>query len=853
MLGEILIGADGRTLSGQALGGRRARVVLAVLALADGPVSAERLASALWGEELPPTWPVAVRGVISGLRTAITTEFGDDDVIQTVPTGYRLASRIEVDARDGAKTLHRATDLASHGRPAAALELAGALADAAGDHLLPGESAAWLDPHRAEVDRVALGAAEVAAAAAAELADHRRAAAVAAAAVERFPMDERVHRLLIKALATGGDRGAAVRAYERCRALLADELGVDPSAETVAAYLEVLRDQPVGAPARLPVPGTPFFGRESERRMLAAAVDRAGLVTLTGRGGVGKSRLAIEVAKVRRDFPGGRFWVPLGSLAADELVAATVALRLGVPVAVDDAVTALVSFLAPLGRVLLVLDGCEDSVDGAASLVSGLLADSPRLTVLATGRLPLGIAGEQIVAVEPLAAPPDAVTTSEEMMANAQVAILAARMAAGGAALQIDPETAPLIAALCRRCGGLPLALELAGAQLTAMPIGDLLDGLGLSSGAQSDRLRELAEGSYAQLGQDEATVFRRFGVLDGPVSLSVARAVVSGDDIPAVRVVRILRELGDRGLVAVEKSGPRWRYHQDDDLHRLARELLVATGDERAAYERLTDAIRAMLPDDPRDPPAPFADEITAMLDSVRALFAAGLEGRADPDQCLELAFRLHRYWAATTVAEGRFWLSQLLSRTGGTGRAGETGGMWRRYATYALGYLGYWAGDTSAALEHLRASAAMFGEQSDPYVARALIYAAGLLDDLDRPEEALDCIHRAIAAAGPFGVDLRVAASMGVGLVLSERGDPDAARVRRTRAIELCRDQQLGRAVGLRTPHRRVHLLAGRGAGPGAGVPRRGLADAPAHPADRPGGAALDGGWAGPGSRGR
>jgi predicted ATPase/DNA-binding SARP family transcriptional activator len=786
LLGEVAVHDGDLTLAGNALGGRRARIALAALALAEAPMTPDRLATAIWGDELPTTWPVAIRGVIRGLRAALRDRLGAGDVIQTVPAGYRLRAGIAVDVPEAAGILVRATDLGAHGRPAAALELALPLSAARGEDLLPGESGSWLDAHRAEIDRTALDAAAVAARVAGETGDHRRAAAIAGRAVDRAPLDERGHRLLIRALAEDGDRAGAVRAYERCRTVLAEELGIDPSPETVDVYLAVLRDQPAGSPARLPASRTPFFGRARERTVLSDELDRPGVVTVTGRGGVGKSRLAVEIASSRQDFPGGRFWIPLGSLAADELVAATVALRLGVPVGVDDATQSVVGHLAALGRTLLVLDGCEESVDGVASLAASLLADCPELTVLATCRLPLGVAGERVVTAEPLSATGPESMTPDDLATDPQVAILTARMAAAGASLELDAGTAPLVVALCRRCGGLPLALELAGAQLSVMPIGDLLDELADAAGAEQDRLRALARGSYAQLGPDEATVFRRFGVLDGPVPLSVVRAVVSGRDIPPVRVVRILRELTDRGLVAVEKDGPRWHYHQDDDLHRWARELLVQRDGEWAAYQRLADAVRALLPDDPRDPPAPFADEISAMLDSIRSLFTAGLDGRADPERCLELAFRLHRYWAATTVAEGRFWLSRLLS---GTSEGPAAGQGWRRYATYALGYLGYWAGDTTAALDHLQAAAGMFEDEPDPYVARALIYAAGLLDDLDRPAEALECIHRAIAAAGPFGVDLRVAASMGVGSVLSERGDPAAADYA-AQAIDLCRE---------------------------------------------------------------
>ncbi len=306
-------------------------------------------------------------------------------------------------------------------------------------------------------------------------------------------------------------------------------------------------------------------------------------------------------------------------------------------------------------------------------------------------------------------------SSSRPLPDGEQVRLLVDRVRDGGAALDIDDTNAALVADLCRRCDGLPLALELAAAQLTAMPVGDLLDQLAHLDVDRDDRLRALVHSSYDLLDADEAAVFRRIAVLDGPVGLPLVRAVVAGDDVPAVRVIRILRELAARGLVAVDRSGPRWRYQQDDDLHRFAAELLVAEGAERRTFDRLADALRALLPDDARVAPAPYADEVTAVLGSVRSLLAAGVDGRADRSRCLELAFRLHRYWAATGVAEGRFWLARLLA-------AGEPT-PWTRYATYALGYLSYWAGDTDDALRDLQTAVEMFGDRARP-VRRASVH---------------------------------------------------------------------------------------------------------------------------------
>jgi predicted ATPase/DNA-binding SARP family transcriptional activator len=779
VLGQVAVTDGHAQVAGQALGGRRARVALVALALSAQTIPADRLASLIWADELPATWQVALRGIVRGLRGVLAPiGGGDQQVISTAPSGYRLTAGVAVDVRLAEQAVRRAGDLLAEGRSAAALELAQPIAELSGDQLLPGEDTAWLEPHRIAADSVAARALELVVDAASRLGDHHTAIAAARRAVAGAPLDERAHRSLIRALDESGDRAGAVQAYEQCRAELADQLGIDPAAETVEVYLAALRDQTSASSARLPVITSTFIAREAEVAQLEAALAGPGLITVTGNGGVGKSRLTVRVAATRRDFVGGRLWVSLAPVAQDALVASTVALEVGVPLGTDDATAALAEHLAPLGRVLLVLDGCEEVVDGVASLANAVLASCPLLTLVVTSRVPLSLEGERVITIEPLDAP----TTDDAaaLRANAQVRILVDRVHDSGGDLHVDERLAPHLALLLRQCGGLPLALELVAAQLSAMPVGDLLDHLSDVLVDGEDRLRAVVRGSYALLDDDEAAVYRRFAVLDGPVGLPLIRQVVSGGPIVPVRVVRILRELTARGLLAVDRSGARWRYHQDDDLHRFARELLVEHGEESAAFDRLADAVRAALPADAREAPAPYREAVTDMLGSVRSLFGAAINGHADRDRCLELAFRLHRYWAATNVAEGRYWLSRL--------HADGARSEWTPYTTYAMGYLDYWSGDTASAIRELETVVRLLDGVEDPYTAHSLIYLAGLLDDLDRGAEALEYVRQAIGAARPFSTDLQVTAAMGMGSVLSERGAPEAARYA-AEAIALCR----------------------------------------------------------------
>ncbi|HEY6792579.1 MAG TPA: BTAD domain-containing putative transcriptional regulator, partial [Trebonia sp.] len=716
-------------------------------------------------------------------------------LIVTTPSGYCLAPGVTVDLDLVEEALAEADVLATHGRHEAAIAVAEPVTGISGDQLLPGEDGSWLAPHRGRADALALRALELVAESAGALGDHHRAIAAGRQAVDASPLNERSHRVLFRALHGGGDRAGVVQAYEACRAVLAEQLGVDPALETIDAYLAAIGGAATGgAPGgavsggkgpgqatRVPQPSSAFFGRAAEAAALASAIRDPGLVTVAGPGGVGKTRLVTQVARTTATWAalsGGRLWASLAVVTRDELVAAETAMTLGLPVGTDDAASLIAAHLAPLGRAMLVLDGCEAVLDGAASLAASLLAACPALTLVVTSRVPLAVEAERVIGIA--AFPPPRHGTWRELAATDQVRLLVDRVRRSGGELDVDEATAPFVAELCRRCGGLPLAIELAGAQLAGMSVPDLLDHLPGLAADGADRVPAITESSYALLAPDEATVFRRLAVLDGPVALPFLREVVAGGVIAPVRLVRILRELTARGLLAVDRSGPRWRYHQDDDLHRTAWTLLEASGEAAEAITRLADAVSAILPAEAKAPPGPYLEAIGEVIAAVRAVLGAATNGILPAGRGLDIAFRLHRYWAATNVAEGRFWLSRLL--------ASSPPGAGTAHATYALGYLGYWAGDTAAAAQHLHSAAEQLAGQPDEYAARALIYLGGLADDMDQGEDALGYVRRAIGAAAPFGADLHVGAAIGMGCVLAERASPDAATYA-AEAIALCR----------------------------------------------------------------
>jgi hypothetical protein len=232
---------------------------------------------------------------------------------------------------------------------------------------------------------------------------------------------------------------------------------------------------------------------------------------------------------------------------------------------------------------------------------------------------------------------------------------------------------------------------------------------------------------------------------------------------------------------VIIDRAGPHWKYRMDDHIRGFALERLVESGQALFRLESLARALRALLPEDARTPPGAYREAISNASDGFRSVLSAAAEDRIDRQIGLELAFRLHRYWAASGIAEGRFWLERLLD--------GAADGTWTPFAQFAAGYLSYWAADTGAALAQLRIAAETLRGIDDGFAARALVFAAGISDDLDDVDAAMREIDDAIELArGVDDPNLLITASMGVGSLLAERGRAEAMSPTRE-AIDLCR----------------------------------------------------------------
>ncbi len=532
---------------------RQVRRLLTLLAATPGrPVPVDRLLRGIWGDDPPGTAVNTLQVHVSALRRAIGR-----DRIRTADDGYALDVPPDavdlivyaqtVDQADQAwqrSQLARARDLYAQ---ALALWEAPPFPDAT-DPVLRAERTRWMERHEAAQEQLLACRLDLSR-------DPVEAAAVAAdarALVGLAPLRERRIGLLVRALAVTGRPLDATRAYLEGVARLREDLGVDPSQALRDVHARVLRQERSLLPATwrslyaVPAPFTVLVGRDAEVNQICSAVlagDR--MLTITGSGGVGKTRLAQEVAhRLRGDLPGGVVFAELaqGAGLGDviDIVAATLRIRLQPEARRDGVVEAL------RGRpVLLVLDDTERQPAAGGRAVE-LLRALPNLTVLTTGRRALGVAGEQVVTLAGLACPlPDA--TAEILWSAPAVRLFVERATAAGA--RLDDSAAASIARLCHRFDGIPLALELVAAHAAEHPITELENwgSLALVSQARHDgtgRRRGLTDAIDASLVlTDDATrtLLMRTADLPGGVTPALAGAVLGDAGAGAASLSRAL------------------------------------------------------------------------------------------------------------------------------------------------------------------------------------------------------------------------------------------------------------------------------------------------------------------------
>ncbi|MFD9300395.1 BTAD domain-containing putative transcriptional regulator, partial [Streptomyces goshikiensis] len=604
----------------------KVRALLAALLVHHGrPVAVDRLIDDLWGEDAPGNPANTLQTKVSQLRRTLAgAEDGGRALVGFGPAGYTL--RVSGEAVDAA----RFEELAARARAEGDLRArAGLLTRALGLWRGPAyddvRDAAFVRASVARLEEQRVTVREELAEARLELGEHAALADELTALAGEHPLRQRLRAAQMRALYGAGRQGEALAVYGEVRARFAEELGIDPGPELGALYEAILRQDPLVRPAapvavaaagaaapdgagvarpapRLPTPVGSLVGREEAVTRVCAAVTAGRLVTLTGPGGVGKTRLALAAAARLAQAPSyadGVWFVELAGVRGG--VAGVIAAALGVREDADSgggtgaggedaARERLAGALAPRG-LLLVLDNCEHVAEAVATLTGELLRRAPGLRVLATSQEPLALSGEVLEAVEPL---PEADA----------VRLFAARAAAAAPGFALGPDNSEAVALVCRRLDGIPLALELAATRVRALGVHALADRLHdrfrllnqvrRDAPARQRTLRAVIDWSWELLGPGERVVLRRLAVFCGGFTLESAEAVCAGGEIGAEEVLDLVARLVDCSLVSADhpdgEDGTA-RYRTLESVTAYGLERLAQAGPAEASAVRLRHA----------------------------------------------------------------------------------------------------------------------------------------------------------------------------------------------------------------------------------------------------------------------
>jgi predicted ATPase/DNA-binding SARP family transcriptional activator len=829
LLGDVEARDDGRRLD---IGHARQRSVLAALLIdVNRPVRTDQLIDRVWADEPPHRVRNALAGYLSRLRTVL----GDGVSITHDAGGYVLKTDpLTVD-------LHRFRQLVSEARASAEPDDATTLFNRALD-LWRGEPFASLDTPWVDDVRTALEAERFSVEldrndVALRAGRHAELLGELTAALHAHPLDERLAGQLMLAQYRSGRQGDALDTYRQVRERLVDELGVDPSPPLRAVYQTILEGEAPTAAKRsppaavtrphadLPRRTTSFIGREQAVSRVSAALREAPLVTLTGVGGVGKTRLALEAAAAEQQrFEDGVWSCELAPLDEGSAVtyAVAAALRLQQQQGLDIEAT-VIEFLRTR-ELLLVMDNCEHVLDAAAALIEQIVRHCPRVVVLATSREAIGVEGERILPVPPLS-----VEDATRLFAD--------RARAGRPDFDLDNEPVGAVAEICRRIDGLPLAIELAAARMRVMSSLDVarrLDRLRLLSGGTRDampRQQSLAatiDWSFRLLTTAEQELFMRLSVFAGGFDLEAAHGVCAADDDTEDDTLELLTGLLDKSMVTMRGGAGTTRYGVLETLRAFGRDRLRESGihdafasrhvryytelaqraaagmhsaDERAWVER-------MLPDYDNLRVAferAMADEdIDAALRLVTSLseyvhlrigyesseWAERVVERADPDHPLYVAavgFAARGAWTRGDFAraEALAMLAQGRVPGRGNGRIAYPGDVLADVALYK--------GDAATALAHYDAEMARARDDGDPIrLVWTLFYVSICHAALRGPEDGMAAAEESLRVAEETANP--TARSMGryaLGLVL-KKSEPDRALTLFDEAAELAASVQ-------------------------------------------------------------
>lgn len=801
LLGAFSVSVDDEPVPDEAWRLRKGKTLVKWLALTpERRLHAEEAIEVLWPEQDPAAARNNLHQAIFAARRALGSGGGDgagylelsDNVISLCPEEPPWIDVLEFEA---AATAARAQgDAESYRR---------ALERFAGELLPEDRYEDWAAPRRAAVQELRLGLAI-------ELAE-LEAAEDPTAAIARLrelllvdPLHEPAHRALMRLYAEQGRRQEALAQFQELKGRLRRELEDTPDEETRDLYASILRRDTsarVEPKATPPVPASDFIGRERELGEVSNLLGGTRLLTLTGAGGCGKTRLALALSgREAGSYPDGAWVVELAALGDVDLVAPAVAQAMDTRLASDRLPEVALADHIGDSETLLLLDNCEHLVGGVAHLVAALLAGCPRLTILATSREPLRVPGEVSWRVPSLSLPPRNGAAAPEALAAAEsVRLFCTRAAAAAPGFELGADNADAVVALCHRLDGMPLALELAAARVGALSPPQLVDRLDqaldlLSSGnrtamTRQQTLRATLAWSFDLLEPAEQTLLRRLAIFAGSFTLAAVEEICADEEGQGGEALALLGRLVDKSLVNAEPERGGHRYRLLETVRQYAGEQLEEAGERDAFVRRHRDWYLELAE---RDPTA--AGELTDSewlrrldpeRDNLRAALASALA--EDPGAAVCLADSLWRFWLTRGyLAEGYRWLTAALEAAPERSAA-------RGRALLAACLIGLRRGVHERLHEFAAESVEIFGERGEP---------AAMLDSVEvwagyraivSPELELEALlgeHESLRAAGVPAARPAAAAAQTRGIAAWLRRDYGRAREQLQLAIARARE---------------------------------------------------------------
>lgn len=598
-----------------AVRGARRRLLLATLVLhRNETCGIDRLVDVLFGQDPPARATGTVQSYVSRLRSDLGAE---GDRVQTRPGGYRLA--VGPDELDSARFERQV---------AGALEVLDREPRRAADLLR--EALGWWSSGRAfgefvddlalqaestRLEEVRQRAAEAHVEALLALADHAGAIDELETCIASWPLREGFRAQQMLALYRSGRQPEALQSFRRFRSELGSQLGLAPSGALADLEARMVRTDPsldatpgltsIG-PAQVPSAGgllgnlprrvTALLGRDAELSQLTELLPTVPLLTITGAGGVGKTRLAMQLCeRSAAEHPDGGWLCDLAPIREDALVAEAVTTALDVQRRQDrSTIEGLVEVLQSR-RLLIVLDNCEHVLGPIREVAEAVLRGCPGVRIVATSREPLGVDGETVWPLDPLSLPAADEADPVMAMESAAVRLFVARATAAHPGFRLDPATVPSVVAICRRLDGLPLALELAAARVRSMTLADLDDELSddfsiLATSARSPRHRTLeatVAWSYELLGLAEQGLFDRLSVFAGGFTVHDIEGVCADATVSADGIRGLLAALVDKSMVVADVTRSPTRYSMLETLRQFGGARLGQAGHADGVHER--------------------------------------------------------------------------------------------------------------------------------------------------------------------------------------------------------------------------------------------------------------------------